>query len=125
MSAKPSGNGENGRASNGQFAKGNPGGPGNPHARRTAELRAELLKTLGPDQLRAIIAQIVKIAADPAVPAAVRLAACVELLDRVLGKPATSDVLERMEALEERMEELLTGLSQKGRDEVWTQLPRE
>src|SRR4051812_9172096 len=120
----PSPNGPNGRAVNGQFAKGNPGGPGNPHARRTAELRAELLKTIGPDQLRGIIGNIGKIATDPATPAAVRLAALVELLDRVLGKPATTDVVERMEQLEEKFAELAANLisSQKpaeGREDLW------
>ena len=33
-------NGENGRDTQGRFVEGNPGGPGNPHVRRTAQCRA-------------------------------------------------------------------------------------
>ena len=47
----PSTNGRNGR---GQFAKGNPGGPGNPLARRTARLRSALLRTVTPDDIQRV-----------------------------------------------------------------------
>jgi hypothetical protein len=41
LSAPPS---ANGRDAAGRFAPGNPGGPGNPFARRTAQLREALLR---------------------------------------------------------------------------------
>ena len=40
---RPSSNGRNGRDASGRFAKGNPGGPGNPFARRVAAIRSALL----------------------------------------------------------------------------------
>lgn len=36
------------RETNGRFPKGNPGGPGNPHARKVALLRAALLDRVPP-----------------------------------------------------------------------------
>ena len=49
----PSTNGHNGRGLAGRFAKGNPGGPGNPHGARVAALRAVLLDTVTDADLRA------------------------------------------------------------------------
>jgi hypothetical protein len=74
----------NGRTSRGQFAKGNPGGPGNPYARRTAALRSALLDAVTEADIRAVAKALVKRAKDGEVPA-VR-----ELLDRILGR--ASDV---------------------------------
>jgi hypothetical protein len=71
----------NGRTSRGQFAKGNPGGPGNPYARRTAALRSALLDAVTEADIRAVAKALVKRARDGEVPA-VR-----ELLDRLLGRP--------------------------------------
>lgn len=71
----------NGRTPRGQFAKGNPGGPGNPYARRTAALRSALLDAVTEADIRAIAKALVKRARDGEVPA-VR-----ELLDRLLGRP--------------------------------------
>ena len=44
----------NGRTPRGQFATGNPGGPGNPYARRTAALRSALLDAVTEADIRAI-----------------------------------------------------------------------
>jgi hypothetical protein len=44
----------NGRTPRGQFAKGNPGGPGNPYARRTAALRSALLDAVTEADIRAV-----------------------------------------------------------------------
>ena len=60
--SKPKTNGTNGRKSNGQFAKGNPGGPGNPFARRIARLRATLLDAVGEDGLSEIVQELVSAA---------------------------------------------------------------
>lgn len=70
----------NGRTPRGRFAKGNPGGPGNPYARRTAALRSALLDAVTEADIRAIAKALVKRARDGEVPA-VR-----ELLDRLLGR---------------------------------------
>ena len=50
----PSVNGSNGRDQNGHFAKGNPGGPGNPFARRTAHLRRVLTAAVTDEDIEAI-----------------------------------------------------------------------
>ena len=70
----------NGRTARGQFAKGNPGGPGNPHAKRVAWLREALLEAVSEDDLRAIARTLVKKAKGGDLPA-IR-----ELLNRVIGK---------------------------------------
>ncbi len=68
------------RTGNGRFARGNPGGPGNPHARRTGMLRSAMLEAVTEDDVRAVVRGLVDRAkAGDAV--AVR-----ELLDRVTGK---------------------------------------
>ena len=74
----------NGRTPRGQFAKGNLGGPGNPYARRVADLRAALLESVTEQDIRAVARALVKRAKEGEVPA-VR-----ELLDRLLGRTADS-----------------------------------
>ena len=70
----------NGRTASGQFAKGNAGGPGNPHAKRVAELRAALLEAVTVEDIRAVVRSLVGQAREGDIPAAR------ELLNRVLGK---------------------------------------
>lgn len=70
----------NGRTARGQFARGNPGGPGNPHAKRVAELREALLSSINPNDIRDIVHALVSRAKSGEV-AAIR-----ELLDRLLGR---------------------------------------
>jgi hypothetical protein len=70
----------NGRTLRGQFARGNPGGPGNPYARRTAALRSALLDAVTEADIRAVARALVKRAKAGEIPA-IR-----ELLDRLLGK---------------------------------------
>jgi hypothetical protein len=43
-----------GRDAGGRFARGNKGGPGNPHARRVAALRSALLEALTPERMRTL-----------------------------------------------------------------------
>ena len=51
---KPSANGDNGgRDALGRFGPGNAGGPGNPHARKVAQLRTALLRSVKASDLRA------------------------------------------------------------------------
>jgi hypothetical protein len=94
----PSRNGSNGRDSHGRFTAGNAGGPGNPHVMQTAKLRAKLLEAVMPDDIEAVIKQLVTMARSGDMPA-IR-----ELLDRVLGKPNSSDLAERVERLEALVE---------------------
>ena len=42
------------RDASGKFAQGNPGGPGNPHAKRVGELRTALLDAVTPEDMRAV-----------------------------------------------------------------------
>lgn len=74
----PSPNARNGR---GQFAKGNPSGPGNPQARRVGQLRSMLLRTVKPKDMRTIVRSLI------AKAKAGDVTAIRELLDRTLGRP--------------------------------------
>ena len=82
--SKRSTNGTSGRNSNGQFAKGNPGGPGNPYARRVARLRATLLDAVGDNGLADIVQGMITAAKGGDVAAAKLL------LSYLLGKPVES-----------------------------------
>lgn len=87
----PSPNGRDGR---GRFAAGNPGGPGNPYAKRVGELRAALVEAVSAEDMRAIVGKLVEEAK------AGDVRAIRELLDRTLGRPVEADLIERIEALE-------------------------
>lgn len=96
----PSANGTDGaRDPSGRFAKGNPGGPGNPHAARVAKLRSALLDAVSEEDVVAVVQALVTEAQ------AGNTAAAREVLLRVLGKPESFDLLERLEALEARLAE--------------------
>ena len=95
MSIEPSPNGDSGRDASGRFTAGNRGGPGNPHARRVGALRSALLDAVSDDDMRAVIANVVAQAKEGDV------AAAKVLFERALGKPQESDLLERLEHLEE------------------------
>ena len=82
--SKRSTNGTSGRNSNGQFAKGNSGGPGNPYARRVARLRATLLDAVGENGLADIVQGMITAAKGGDVAAAKLL------LSYLLGKPVES-----------------------------------
>jgi hypothetical protein len=77
--------GGNGRDGAGRFAKGNAGGPGNPHGGTVSRLRATLLDAVTEDDLRAVVAALVRRAREGDVPA-IR-----ELLDRACGKPRPAE----------------------------------
>jgi len=87
----PSPNGPNGRDQSGHFTLGNRGGPGNPYARRVAQLRSTLLATVTDDDIKAIVAKLIEQAKTG------ELAAAKLLLDRCLGRelePVDPDALD-------------------------------
>lgn len=89
--------GEN-RDENGRFLRGHTiPGPGNPYAKRTAELRAAILNAVTPADVVDVIRALVKAAKGGDV------AAAKVFLDRILGTPLAVDVLERIERLEEEL----------------------
>ncbi len=90
------GNGEapKGRDRRGRFVKGNPGGPGNPHARKVAVLRGELLGAVSRTALRRVVKRMVALAEGGDVQAAKLL------LDRLFGPPVPLDFEERLRVLE-------------------------
>lgn len=90
----PSTNGTNGRTASGKFAKGNAGGPGNPHAAKVAKLRSAMLRTVTVKDMQAIVLALVT-AAKAGDTTAAKI-----LLDRVLGASTALDVLLRIERLE-------------------------
>lgn len=90
----PAGLNGDGRGANGQFAKGNRAGKGNPLNRRAQKLRSAYLRAVTPADMRAIVTAIVNAAKSGDVVAAR------EVCDRVLGRAVQQDLLERIEALE-------------------------
>ena len=94
MNNVPSPNGLNGRDERGRFAAGNPGGPGNPHAKKVGKLRSAMLTAVTDDEMRSIVKKLVELARSGNVPAAK------EVLDRCLGRPVEADLLERLDELE-------------------------
>jgi len=95
----PSPNGANGeRDGAGRFVAGNPGGPGNPYARRVARLRKVLLDAVTEDDVREVVGALVRQAKSGDV-AAVR-----ELLTRVVGKPVEALDPDRIDLYEMQLD---------------------
>lgn len=53
-------NSSNGRDANGRFTTGNKGGPGNPHAKQVAVMRAALLSAVTPEDLHDVIRVLIE-----------------------------------------------------------------
>lgn len=96
----PSTNGDNGgrRDAGGHFAKGNPGGPGNPFARRVARLRSLLLDALTDTDFEGIV----KALADRA--KAGDVAAAKLVLQYAVGAPVPATNPDKLEIEELRIE---------------------
>ena len=77
------GNG-NGRDASGRFAPGCAPGPGNPHAASVAEFRSAILAAVTLNDIRDLVRVLVKRGKDG------DIAACREILDRVVGKATAS-----------------------------------
>jgi hypothetical protein len=71
----------NDRDANGRFAKGNPGGPGNPYYRRQAQLKRQLLASVSEDDVQAVMQVLVGLAKSG------DLAAIKLFLEYTVGKP--------------------------------------
>jgi hypothetical protein len=85
----------------GRFAKGNPGGPGNPYPRRVAALRRALLTSITDDDMTAITKAVIDEAK------AGNIAAAKLLFQYVLGKPGAATDPERDEGHGMLAQELL------------------
>jgi hypothetical protein len=126
LTTPPSPNGSNGdehdtdaivRNSSGRFTAGNPGGPGNPWAKQTAELRALIRSAVTDQDMQEVMAAIVRKAK------AGDVVAGRELLDRLVGKASqklemdvqttiSSEQEERMDRVQEAIRlDLLYALS--------------
>src|SRR5690606_4735037 len=77
---------QNGRDAQGRFARGCPGGPGNPRVRRLAEAQAAIADAIEPRVIGAVMKRLAKSALEGDITAAK------VLLDRVLGRPGTEFV---------------------------------
>jgi hypothetical protein len=85
-----------GRDSKGRFAKGNKGGPGNPFARKVAELRAALVNFVTEDDMKHL-AFVLKMRAEGGDMVAMKL-----LFQYVLGKPTETVDPDRLDVDEWR-----------------------
>jgi hypothetical protein len=96
MKRKPSLNGPNGKKTSGRdkrgrFAPGNPGGPGNPLAKRANQVRSLVLSQITREDIRAVVRKLLKKAR------AGNMAAIREVLDRCVGKSITFAELREVE----------------------------
>src|SRR5689334_4080008 len=73
---------DTGRDSQGRFAKGNPGGPGNPYYRRQAELKRLLLESVTDADVQSVMQVLLSLARGG------DLAAIKLFLEYTVGKPA-------------------------------------
>lgn len=71
------------RGPGGKFAKGNPGGPGNPHAATVAKFRGALLDAVSEADVQAVMRKLFDLAMTGDVPA-MKL-----FLERTVGRPAS------------------------------------
>ena len=87
----PSPKGANGARdlATGRFLPGHGGGPGNPYARRTAEIRSVMMSAVSDDDLHAIVRTLVKLGKAGDVMAAR------EIFDRMLGKSVAHVITEQ------------------------------
>jgi hypothetical protein len=107
-----------GRDGNGRFAKGNPGGPGNPYARRVAKLRHILLHVVREEDIQALMKKLLELATNGDVAAA-RL-----VLHYTLGKPPDGVHPDRVDIEDWHLTEEKSVQSQQML-KVWAGLPAD
>ncbi len=101
-----------GRAANGRFAKGNPGGPGNPFARQVAAFRQEFMAAVTGEDIAVIVRALVEKAKAGDVAAA-RI-----VLQYTIGKPAMTVDPDRLDEME--WEQWQREQASNDSDKVWT-----
>jgi hypothetical protein len=103
MGDSPLSNGpQSDRDGNGRFKPGHRlPGPGNPNLMELNRHRAAMLSGVKDRDIKRAMKVMVEIMDDEKGKPTDRLAAAKALLDRVLGTPASSEILERIEALEQ------------------------
>lgn len=89
-----------GRDNAGRFTAGNPGGPGNPNLATLNKHRAALMRAIKCPDVKYSLAVMVEIFRDATVSPSVRLAASIAYQNRVVGVPASTEILARIERLE-------------------------
>ena len=102
------GHGTNGRGTDGRFLPGNPGGPGNPHVKRVNKLRTALFAAVTEEDVKDITEKLV------AAAKAGDTVAAREVLDRTIGKAVATDLLQRIEELEQRLSETMENIQSRG-----------
>ena len=80
-----------GREANGRFAAGNPGGPGNPFARKVAALRNAIVEAITEEDIKEIVA-VLKQKAKEGSTAAIKL-----IFQYALGKPGPENDPDRLD----------------------------
>jgi hypothetical protein len=93
--------GDGGKTSDGRFKEGNQFGKGNPLNKKIQQFRAALIAAIGTADMYDVGCKLVEQA-----KGGDRLAIS-ELLDRTIGRPVQSDVMARLEELEEIVREKL------------------
>ena len=97
--SEPSETADSGRGADGKFRPGNKIAVGNPHSKRIAQIRAALFRAVTPADVRLAVKKLVEQAKDGD-----RLALA-ELLDRTIGKAVPADLEERLNRLEQLLEQ--------------------
>ncbi|HEY7091431.1 MAG TPA: hypothetical protein VH518_25260 [Tepidisphaeraceae bacterium] len=90
----------NGRTGKGSFGPGNKYAKGNPFANRVTRLRSALYKAVSPADLHDVLAALL------AQAKAGDVASIKELLQRLLGPPESVDLMQRLDALESKLEQV-------------------
>ena len=80
-----------GREANGRFATGNPGGPGNPFARKVAALRSAIVEAISEEDIKEIVA-VLKQKAKEGSTAAIKL-----IFQYAIGKPSAENDPDRVD----------------------------
>ena len=93
-STQPAAESTSGRDPRGRFAAGNPGGPGNPFARRVGALRSALVKCVQEEDIAAVARALIEKARNG------DIAAAKLLFGYVLGKPSEAVNPDRLDAQE-------------------------
>lgn len=93
------------RDSGGKFTKGNRYGRGNPHAKKHAQLRNGLLNAITQKDVSSIVKRLTADAIDGNTQAAKII------LDRYFGPIIAPDIMERLEEMENQLNELNDGMT--------------